>query len=89
MTFALLRISPHFYESNPVAMWFFRALEHRRDDCLEVRAVALAIAIGELVERRRPGWGKAVLLIGCLATAAVVAHGPRLYLGFIQNLSGG
>jgi hypothetical protein len=44
-------------------------------------AIALAITLGEVIERRRPGWGQAVLLIGCAATAAVVWHGMRLYMG--------
>jgi hypothetical protein len=45
-------------------------------------ANSVTIAPRELVERRRPGWGKAVLVVGCAATAAVVWHGLRLYLGF-------
>jgi hypothetical protein len=45
-------------------------------------AIALAIALGEVIERQRPGWGKVVLLVGCAATAAVVWHGLQLYLGF-------
>jgi hypothetical protein len=44
-------------------------------------AIASAIAIGEYVERRRPGWGKFVLLVGCIATAAVFWHGLSLYMG--------
>jgi hypothetical protein len=39
------------------------------------------IALGEIIERRRPGWGRFVLLVGCAAAAAVVWHGFRLYMG--------
>lgn len=82
VTYLLLRTSPHFYESNPVALWVFRRWNIAGMTFFKFGAIATAIAIGEVVERRRPGWGKAVLLIGCAATAAVVWHGLRLYLGF-------
>ncbi len=77
-----MRTSPRFYESNPVAMWIFRRWNIAGMTIFKFGAIALAITLGELIERRRPGWGKAVLLIGCAAAAAVVWHGLRLYLGF-------
>jgi Domain of unknown function (DUF5658) len=82
VTFALLRTSPRFYESNPVALWIFRRWNIAGMTIFKFSAIAVAIALGEVIERRRPGWGKAVLLVGCAATAAVVWHGLRLYLGF-------
>jgi hypothetical protein len=82
VTFTLLRTSPRFYESNPVAMWVFQRWNIAGMTIFKFGAIALAIALGELVERRRPGWGKFVLLVGCTATAAVIWHGLRLYLGF-------
>jgi hypothetical protein len=82
VTFALLRTSPRFYESNPVALWIFRRWNIAGMTFFKFGAIAVAIALGEVIERHRPGWGKAVLLIGCVATAAVVWHGLRLYLGF-------
>lgn len=82
VTYALLRTSPRFFESNPLALWVFRRWNIAGMAVFKLGAIALAIAIGEFVERRRPGWGKAVLVIGCAATTAVVWHGLRLYLGF-------
>ena len=82
VTFTLLRTSPRFYESNPVAMWIFRRWNIAGMTIFKFGAIGLAITLGEVIERRRPGWGKAVLLVGCVATAAVVWHGLRLYLGF-------
>lgn len=82
MTFTLLRTSPRFYESNPVAMWVFRRWNIAGMTIFKFAAIALAITLGELIERRRPGWGKAVLLIGCAGAAVAVWHGLRLYLGF-------
>jgi hypothetical protein len=81
VTFYLLRTSPRFYESNPVAMWIFRRWNVAGMTIFKFAAISTTIALGELIERRRPGWGKAVLLLGCAATAAVVWHGLRLYLG--------
>ncbi len=81
VTFALLRTSPRFYEANPVAMWFFRRWNIAGMAFFKLGAIAVAIALGEVIERHRPGWGKAVLVIGCAATAAVAWHGLRLYLG--------
>ena len=82
VTFTLLRTSHRFYESNPIAMWIFQRWNIAGMTIFKFGAIALAITLGELIERRRPGWGKAVLLIGCAAAAAVVWHGLRLYLGF-------
>ena len=82
VTFTLLRTSPRFYESNPVALWIFQRWNIAGMTIFKLSAIALAIALSELVERRRPGWGKFVLLVGCAATAAVIWHGLRLYLGF-------
>lgn len=81
VTFSLLRTGPHFYESNPVALWVFSRWNMAGMTIFKFGAVAVAIALGEVIERHRPGWGKAVLLIGCVATAAVVWQGLRLYMG--------
>ena len=37
--------------------------------------------LGEIIERRRPVWGRFVPLVGCAAAPAVVWHGLRLYAG--------
>ena len=42
--------------------------------------VGLVIALGEVIERNRPGWGRFVLLGGCGFTAIAIARGLRLYL---------
>jgi len=81
MTFTLLRTSRAYYESNPVAGWFFARWNMTGMVVFKFAAIAAAIALGEMIERRRPGLGKLVLLIGCAAAAAVVWHGLRLYMG--------
>ncbi len=81
MTCTLLRTSHSYYESNPVAGWFFTRWDMTGMVVFKFAAIACAIALGEMIERRRPGMGKLVLLIGCAAAAAVVWHSLRLCLG--------
>jgi hypothetical protein len=81
MTCTLLRTSHTYYESNPLAGWFFARWEMTGMVVFKFAAIACAIVLGEMIERRRPGMGKLVLLIGCAAAAAVVWHSLRLFLG--------
>jgi cell shape-determining protein MreD len=76
---------PAFYESNPVAQWFFTRWNIAGMAVFKFSAIGLVVAIGEVVERQRPGWGRAVILIGCLATAAVVVQGLRLLVGHTDD----
>lgn len=81
ITFALLSSSRAFYESNPIAQWFFARWNMAGMVVFKFASIGLAIALGEIIERRRPGWGKLVLVVGCMAAAVVVWHGLRLALG--------
>jgi len=81
LTYALLRTSPRFFESNPVAAWVFHRWNIAGMAIFKLAVIGFAIAVAEYIERRRPGAGKLVLAIGCLAAAAVLWHGVRLYLG--------
>ena len=44
-------------------------------------AIAFAITLSELIERRRPGWGRFILLIGCLGSVYAIYKGYTLYTG--------
>jgi ribosomal protein S27AE len=81
MTFTLLRTSHTFYESNPIAQWIFHRWNMAGLVLFKFSMIALAIALGEVIERHRPRWGKAVLLVGCIAAAYAFTQGLRLYLG--------
>ena len=85
VTYVLLRRSPAFYESNPVAQWFFVRWNIAGMAVFKFSAMGLVVIIGEIVERHRPGWGRSLLLASCLATVAVVLHGIRLLLGHTDN----
>ncbi len=81
MTYTLLRASPAFFESNPVAQWFFARWNMAGMVAFKFSIIAGVIALAELIERRRPGRGKFVLMVGCVGAAYAVAVGLRLYLG--------
>lgn len=85
VTHALLRRGPTFYESNPIADWIFRRWNVAGMAVFKFAAMGGVIAVAELVERRRPGRGRFVLLVGCLATAAVVTHGLRLLIAPVSE----
>jgi DNA-directed RNA polymerase subunit RPC12/RpoP len=85
VTYVLLRRSPAFYESNPVAQWFFVRWNIAGMAMFKFSAMGLVVVIGEIVERHRPGWGRGLLLASCAATAAVVFHGLRLLFGHGDN----
>jgi hypothetical protein len=84
MTFTLLQKSPAFYESNPIAQWVFVRWNMAGMVMFKFSLIAFVIVLGEIIERRRPRLGKAVLLLGCLATAYAFVHGFRLYMGHTE-----
>jgi len=79
VTHRLLTLSPHFYESNPVANWIFTRYEFGGMIALKFIGIALAILIAEYVERHRRHVGKVILIFGNLITAGVVGYGLHLY----------
>lgn len=81
MTYLLLRAGSEFYEANPVALWFFSRWNILGMTLFKFAMVCVVIALGEVIERNRPGWGRILLVAACAATAFVVARGLRLYVG--------
>ena len=82
VTYWLLSYSPNFYESNPVANWFFRHWNIAGMTFFKFSVVAFVVVISEFVERRRKGFGKFVLIFGCVATAIVVVYSVKLFQSF-------
>ncbi len=89
MTFTLLRTSPAFFESNPVAQWFFARWNIAGMAMFKFSMIGLVIALSEFIERRRPGWGRFVLLTGCCGAAYAVYKGFNLYMGHDDHPSVG
>lgn len=80
LTYALLRRGAHFYESNPVARWWFERWNIAGMTAFKFLVMGGVVALCEFAERRRPGYGRAVLWLGCVVTASVVAYSVRLLL---------
>jgi hypothetical protein len=80
MTFVLLRKSTAFFESNPIASWFFSRWNMAGMVFFKFSMIAGVILLSEIIERNRPGWGRFVLLIGCIGAAYAVFTGGRLYM---------
>jgi hypothetical protein len=80
MTYILLWTGQHFYESNPVAQWFFARWNVAGLTGFKFALVGLIVVLSEMIERHRPGVGRAILLLGSLAALVVVVHGLRLFM---------
>ena len=85
VTARLLHASPRFFEGNPVARWFFDRWNMAGMVAFKFSIIAGVIALAELIERRRPGRGKFVLIVGCLGAAYAVTVGLRLYLAHVAG----
>jgi Domain of unknown function (DUF5658) len=85
VTYHLLRSGPAFYESNPVAQLVFARWNIAGMAAFKFGMVGFVVVAGEIVERHRPGLGRFVVLIGCIASAAVVCYGLRLAFGFFDD----
>ncbi len=82
MTYVLLR-QGHlgFYEANPIARWWFVRWNIKGMIAFKFGVIAIVVAICEIVERQRPGWGRAILWLGSLAAGVAVLRGLQLFLG--------
>jgi hypothetical protein len=80
MTYTLLWRGSHFYESNPVAQWFFHRWNITGMTGFKFATVGLIVVLSEVIERHRPGWGRAILLLGSLGALVAIVHGLRLLL---------
>ncbi len=85
VTYHLLRSGPGFYESNPIAQFFFARWNIAGMAVFKFSVVGFVVVVGEVVERSRPGLGRFVVLVGCIASGAVVCYGLKLALGAIVD----
>jgi len=83
MTVTLLRASPRFFEGNPVANWFLARWNIMGLVMFKFGILGGVTVVSEFIERRRPGWGRFVLFIGCVGAAYAVYTGLNLYMGHV------
>jgi hypothetical protein len=67
-----------FYESNPIAQWFFVRWNFAGMTAFKFTMAAFIIVISEVIERKRPRVGRAILILGSVAAAYAALHGLRL-----------
>ncbi len=79
MTHALLRQGLRFYESNPVAGWFFARWNMAGMVVFKFLVIATAIVACEVVERRRPEVGRRIARLGIVAGGGVAIYGAFLF----------
>lgn len=89
MTFTLLRTSRVFVESNPVANWFFARWNIAGMVLFKFAVIGGVIALTEIIERRRPGLGRFVLMIGCVGAGYAFYKGLSLFVGHAGLLGPG
>lgn len=88
MTYVLLQQGFHFYESNPLARWFFVRWNMAGMVAFKFLLISLAIVVCEVVERRRPSLGRKVLGFGTVAASAVVAYSLLLFYQHVPLVPG-
>ena len=81
LTYVLLNSSAEVYEANPVAQWFFQRWNILGMTLFKFALVGIVLAASEIIERRRPGLGRLVLIFACVAAGAVVYQGMTIFTG--------
>jgi hypothetical protein len=81
LTYVLLNSSPEVYEANPVAQWFFQRWNILGMTLFKFALVGVVLAAAEIIERKRPGLGRLVLIFACVAAGAVVYQGVTIFTG--------
>jgi hypothetical protein len=85
MTFTLLQTSTRFVEGNPVAQWFLARWNIMGLVFFKFSMIGGVILASEIIERHRPGWGRFVLLVGCIGAAYACFQGLRLYMAHVAG----
>ena len=78
VTYILLWQGGRYYEANPIARLIFERWNIAGMTLFKFGVIGFVILLGEIIERRRPGVGKAIIGFGCVAATAVIVHGIRL-----------
>ena len=82
VTYRLLWQGGRFYEANPVARWVFEQWNIAGMTAYKLGVIGFVILLGETIERKRPGVGKAIMILGCIAATVVMIRGLQLLHGF-------
>ena len=78
VTYRLLCQGGQFYEANPLARWVFEQWNIAGMAVYKLGIIGFVILLGETIERKRPGVGRAIMVLGCVTATAVMVQGLRL-----------
>ena len=78
VTHRLLRQNSLAYESNPIAQWFFARWNIIGMIAFKFSLIAFVFIVGEVIERHRPGVGRAIVLLGCAGAVYAISQGLRI-----------
>ena len=82
-TFLLLRRNTHYFESNPIARWFFEGWGFRGMVYFKVAMVLFVITIADVVARKNEPLAKMLLVFGCVAVGSVFVY--SFWLGTVHS----
>ena len=83
MTYLLLWQGGNFYEANPVADFFYSRWNIAGMTMFKFGLVGFILVLSEVIERHRPGLGRAIMILGCVTALAVTVHGLRLLMAHV------
>ncbi len=75
--YALLRRNSHYFESNPVARWFYKGRSFRGMVWFKMAMVFFVITIAQVVARQNEPLVRLLVVFGCIAVDSVFVAGER------------
>ena len=73
-TFALLRRNSHYFESNPIARWFYEGWGFRGMVWFKAAMVVFVVTIAQIVARQNEPLARLLLVFGCIAVGSVFVY---------------
>ena len=73
-TYALLQRNTGYFESNPIARWFYHGWGIRGMIYFKLAMVLLVVVSMQIVARKHPQLARAVLIFGSLVVAGVFVY---------------
>jgi len=73
-TFLLFRSNSHFFESNPIARWFYHGWGFRGMVWFKVAVVLFVITVAQVVARKNERLARALLVFGSVAVGSVFVY---------------
>lgn len=73
-TFALLRRNSHYFESNPIARWFYEGWGFRGMVWFKMAMVLFVVAVAQFVAKQNEPLARLLLVFGSIAVGSVFVY---------------